>query len=342
MCIGVGSNPAPGPDEDENQMEDPFFEFFRRFGQPFNVPQEPQTSLGSGIIIDKKGYIVTNNHVVEGAGKVVVNLPGDESTDLAAKVIGTDPRTDLAVIKITTSKDLPTAQWADSDAVEVGDWALAIGSPFMLTHSVTLGIVSAKGRNASALMGADYGYEMLQTDAAINPGNSGGPLCTIEGTVMGVNSAIFTRSGGYMGIGFAIPSNLAKDIANTLIKGGKIVRGWLGVAIQPLDDGMKKDLGIQNGVLVHQITPNSPAEKAGLKPGDVLVDIAGKPVKEVSEVQHQVSSYKPGDKVKNQSYRLRRSQNAHGGSENRRASRPRCSKSRKPRQRRRRRRINSV
>jgi serine protease Do len=163
---------------------------------------------------------------------------------------------------------------------------------------VTLGIVSAKGRSASALIGSDYGYELLQTDAAINPGNSGGPLCTIDGTVMGVNTAIYTRSGGYMGIGFAIPSNLARSIADTLIKGGKVVRGWLGVAIQPLDEGMAKDLGIKEGVLIHSVQPNSPAEKAGLKAGDIIVEVGGKPAKDVSQVQRMVSSYKPGEKAK--------------------------------------------
>jgi serine protease Do len=292
----------PPDDEDGPGSDDPFFDLFRRFGQPFQggpMPQQsPQTSLGSGFIIDKRGYIVTNNHVVDGGTKIVVNLPGDEKTDTPAKVVGTDPRSDLAVLKIDVGHDLPAVQWADSDQVEVGDWAVAIGSPFMLSLSVTAGIVSAKGRNSQSLMGSDYNYDMIQTDAAINPGNSGGPLCTIEGRVMGVNSAIYTQSGGYMGIGFAIPSNTAKDVVNTLIKGGKVVRGWLGVSIQPVDDNLAKDLGISQGVLVQQVQPNSPAEKGGLKPGDVILSVDGQDIKDVTEVQRLISSHKPGDSVR--------------------------------------------
>jgi serine protease Do len=275
---------------------DPFYDFFRQFQQPQQQPKTQQ-ALGSGFIIDKRGYIVTNNHVVDGATKVVVNLPSAEELDVPAKVIGTDPRSDLAVIKIDHPGDLPVVEWADSDSVEVGDWAVAIGSPFMLSHTVTVGIVSAKGRSASAVVGSDYGYDMLQTDAAINPGNSGGPLCTIDGKVMGVNTAIFTESGGYMGIGFAIPSNVARNITATLSKGGKVIRGFLGVVIQPLDEGMAKDLGLTGGALVHEVQPASPAAKAGIRPGDVVVEFNGKPVKDPTFLQHQVSELKPGDKA---------------------------------------------
>ena len=294
--------PPPDGDEDSGPPGggDPFSELFRHFGRPYPYQQQPESpsqSLGSGIIIDKRGYILTNNHVVQGASKVVVNLPGQESVDINAKIVGTDPRSDLAVLKIRESSDLPAAEWADSDAVEVGDWAIAIGSPFMLSHTVTLGIVSAKERNSSMLMGSQYGYDMLQTDAAINPGNSGGPLCTVDGKVMGVNTAIFTRSGGYMGIGFAIPSNVARKIADTLIGGKKVVRGFLGVTIQPVDENTAKDLGIKAGGLIHSVEPTSPAAKAGLKPGDIIVEIAGKPVKDISQIQRTVSGISPGTKI---------------------------------------------
>lgn len=296
-----GAPPQMPDEEDGGGMgpQDPFFDFFQRFGHPFNMPeaQGPQTSLGSGIIVDKKGYIVTNNHVVEDASEILVSLPNDK-TDLKAKVIGTDPKTDLAVLKVESTKDLPVAEWADSDQVEVGDWAIAIGSPFNLSQTVTLGIVSAKGRNSNVLGGADYVGDLIQTDAAINPGNSGGPLVTLDGQVMGVNTAIYTRSGGYMGIGFAIPSNLAKDVVAKLKKDGKIVRGWLGVYIQPLEPEMAKELGVKDGVSVHEVVPDSPAQKGGLKAGDVIVECDGTAVKEVTQLQRAISGFKPGQTVK--------------------------------------------
>ncbi len=297
---------APQPPQGEDL--DPFYEFFERFGMPFpggpggpggQNPEQPQVGLGSGILIDKKGFIVTNNHVIEGATEVVVSFDGDK-TDHKAKIIGSDPKTDLAVLKVDDVKNLPTpAEFADTDGVEVGDWAIAIGSPFALGQSVTVGIVSAKGgRNSLALTGAEYGGDLLQTDAAINPGNSGGPLCDIEGRVMGVNTAIYTRSGGYMGIGFAIPSNLVKEVVNTLITEGKITRGWLGVFIQPLEAELAKELGITSGVGVHEVMSNGPAASAGLQAGDVVVEVDGKPVSEVNQLQREISRKKPGQSVK--------------------------------------------
>jgi serine protease Do len=290
------------PDEGDEEGgggggRDPFFDFFEHFGRPFMVPEGPQTSLGSGIIIDKRGYVVTNNHVVEDSSEIMVSLSNDK-TDMKAKLIGTDPRTDLAVLKIENGKDFPVAEWADSDQVEVGDWAIAIGSPFDLRQTVTVGIVSAKGRNSNVLGGTDYVGDLIQTDAAINPGNSGGPLCTLEGTVMGVNTAIYTRSGGYMGIGFAIPSNLAKEVVGKLISDGKIVHGWLGVYIQPLDPELAKELGVKDGVGVHEVIEDSPAAKAGLKAGDVLIEVEGKLVKEVNQLQRVIGNFKPGQNVK--------------------------------------------
>jgi serine protease Do len=288
--------PSPQQEDEDNYPRDPFFDFFERFGSPFPFQQEtPQTSVGSGFVIDKKGFIVTNNHVVEGANEILVRISNDRS-ELKAKIIGTDPKTDLAVIKVEGQDNLPTAEWTDSDQVEVGDWAIAIGSPFALDQSVTIGIVSAKGRNSTGV--TELGGDLIQTDAAINPGNSGGPLCDLDGRIMGVNTAIYSRSGGYMGIGFAIPSNLVKDIAQKLITSGKITRGWLGVYIQPLDIEFAKELGIKEGVGIHEVLENSPAQKAGINAGDVVTEVDGKPVKDVNELQRKIGSFKPGDTVK--------------------------------------------
>ena len=304
--VSIKSTKEAGPAADDAQgipnlpEGHPFFEFFERFGQPYGGPQNnrPQVGLGSGIIMDERGYVVTNNHVVEGATEVVISLDG-QAKEYKAEVIGTDPKTDLAVLKVSDLKDLPTpAKWADSEKVEVGDWAVAIGSPFALGQSVTVGIISAKGgRNPLALAGAEYGGDLLQTDAAINPGNSGGPLCDIEGNVMGVNTAIYTRSGGYMGIGFAIPSNLAKSIVTSLIEHGKIIRGWLGVYIQPLPPELAQDLGIDFGVAVHEVVTGSPAADAGIQPGDVITKVDDVQIKTVNQLQGEISKKKPQDKV---------------------------------------------
>lgn len=290
--------PNPNDDEEEGPLpHDPFWDFFEHFGSPFQMPEPgPQTALGSGILVDKSGVVVTNNHVVEGGTEIMVRLASDK-TDIKAKVIGTDPKTDIAVLKLEGAKDLPVAEWGDSDAVEVGDWAIAIGSPFALDQSVTVGIISAKGRSSVGL-GSDFRGDLLQTDAAINPGNSGGPLCDLDGKVIGVNSAIYTRSGGYMGIGFAIPSNLAKDIVERLIKNGKIVRGWLGVYIQPLDPETAKDMGIKDGVGIHEVVESSPAAASGLQAGDVIIEVDGKQVKEPNELQRRIGDFKPGQTVK--------------------------------------------
>ena len=287
-------------DPEDDAQRDPFFEFFERFGQPFPFPQQegPQTSAGSGILVDKAGIVVTNNHVVAEANEILVTLNGKKN-DIKAKIIGTDPKTDLAVLKLESTKDLPEpAVWADSKSVEVGDWAIAIGSPFALGQSVTVGIVSAiGGRNSMALAGTEYGGDLIQTDAAINPGNSGGPLCDLEGKIIGVNTAIYTRSGGYMGIGFAIPSDLAREVTGKLAKDGKIVRGWLGVYIQPLDEELGKELGVTKGVGIHEVIEDSPAAKAGLRAGDVIVNVNGSDVDEVTTLQKTIAGFKPGQKV---------------------------------------------
>ncbi len=276
-------------------MED----FLNQFGFGFELPpaRSSEQASGSGFLIDKLGHIVTNYHVIKGASKITVLTPDDDAEEREAKVVGADPRTDLAVLQISNVEDLIPIEWADSNDIEVGDYAIAIGSPFMLTHSVTAGIVSAKGRNASALMGAGFGYELIQTDTAINPGNSGGPLCTAAGKVMGVNTAIYTQSGGYMGIGFAIPSNVAQNITAKLIKEGKITRGWLGVAIQKADKDLLKDLGVASAVVVHEVQQNSPADSAGLHAGDAIVEVAGKKVAKTEEVQSLIAGMHPGEKI---------------------------------------------
>lgn len=288
----------PGQDQEEGPFpRDPFWDFFERFGAPHMMPDPgPQTSLGSGIIIDKSGIVVTNNHVIDGGTEIMVRV-GADNNEMKAKVIGTDPKTDLAVLKIEGAKDLPFAAWGDSDSAEVGDWAIAIGSPFALDQSVTVGIISAKGRNQVGL-GNDFRADMIQTDAAINPGNSGGPLCDIDGNIIGVNTAIYSRSGGYMGIGFAIPANLAKDIVNRLQKEGKIIRGWLGVYIQPLDPELAKELGLKQGVGIHEVIEGSPAAASGIQAGDVVLEVDGKAIKDVMELQRRIGDFKPGQSVK--------------------------------------------
>ncbi len=277
---------APGPQGMEGS---PFGEMFRSFGEP----QGPATEAsGSGFVIDGKGHILTNNHVIEGAAEIEILFPEEDAEPLTAKLVGADPRTDLAVLKVASSS-VPV-QWADSNSVEVGDAAIAIGSPFMLTHSVTAGIISAKGRSASLLMGSNFGYELIQTDAAINPGNSGGPLCGSDGKVLGVNTAIYSQSGGYMGIGFAIPSNLAKQVAETLIREGKVERGWMGVAIQKADKGLLRDLGVAGGVVVQEVQEGGPAAKSGLRAGDLVLEANQTKTSKTEQLQSLIAALTPG------------------------------------------------
>lgn len=249
-------------------------EFFRYF---FGVPEQreyKQQGLGSGFIVKSDGYILTNNHVVEHADKIRVTLPDKREFD--AKVVGTDPKSDVALIKID-AKDLPVAALGDSSQTEVGDWVLAIGTPFGLSQTVTSGIISAEGRANIGIV--DY-EDFIQTDAAINPGNSGGPLVNLNGEVIGINTAIFSQSGGYQGIGFAIPINMAKNIMESLMEHGKVVRGWLGVMIQPVTPEIAKSFGLKetNGALVGDVVKDGPADKAGIKRGDVIVSLNGQPI----------------------------------------------------------------
>jgi serine protease Do len=271
----------------------PFEEFFRGFGGPREKGKEyrhRQRSGGSGVIVDKEGYILTNNHVIEGTDKVKVRL--NDGREFTAAVKGQDSRTDLAVLHIK-AKDLPVATLGDSDKIEVGEWAIAIGSPFGLEHTVTVGVISAKGRSG---LGTGTYEDFIQTDASINPGNSGGPLCNIDGEVVGINAMIIQPG---TGIGFAIPINMAKQILSDLIKTGKIVRPWLGISVQELTPEMMEHFKIKEkeGVLIGQVYPNTGAEKAGLTSGDIIKSVDDRPVKNVSELIKEIQKKKVGQKV---------------------------------------------
>jgi serine protease Do len=273
----------------------PFEDFFKGFGfQPREKGREyrqKQRSGGSGVIVDKEGYILTNNHVIEGADKVKIKL--NDGREFTAMVKGKDPRTDLAVLYIK-AKDLPVAALGDSDKLEVGEWAIAIGSPFGLEHTVTVGVISAKGRSG---LGTGTYEDFIQTDASINPGNSGGPLINIDGEVVGINAMIIQPG---TGIGFAIPINMAKQILNDLIKEGKVVRPWLGISAQDLTPEMVEHFKVKEkeGVLVGQVYPGTGAEKAGLLSGDIIKSVDEKAVKNVTELVKEIQKKKVGQKVK--------------------------------------------
>jgi len=275
--------------------EDPFGEFRRRyFGDPFPRGPSRQKSLGSGFIIDREGLILTNNHVVENAEKIVVRL--SDEREFEAKVIGRDPKTDIAVIKINTKGDLPVAPLGDSRRLEVGEWVLAIGNPFGLEHTVTAGIVSAKGRR----IGAGPYDNFIQTDASVNPGNSGGPLINIRGEVVGINTAIFSRAGGNIGIGFAIPINLVKELLPQLKLKGKVTRGWLGVVIQRVTPAIAESLGLDEarGALVANVSKDTPADRSGVKVGDVIIEFDGSKVEESKDLPIIVAQTPVGKGVK--------------------------------------------
>lgn len=282
------------------RIERPFFPFFddpffrRFFGLP-EIPSQPlereEHGLGSGVIVTEDGYILTNNHVIEGADEIEVRT-GEKS--YKAKVIGTDPATDVAILKVEAT-GLPAITLTDSDNLKVGDIVLAIGNPFGLDRTVTMGIVSALGRTARITR-----YEsFIQTDAAINPGNSGGALVDVEGRLVGINTAIYTRTGGYMGIGFAIPINIARSVLESIVQHGKVVRGYLGVRIQPLTPDLAKAFGIDStqGALVAQVEKGSPAEKAGLREGDIIIAVDGKKVDGPENLSLLIAQSSPGTEV---------------------------------------------
>ena len=308
-------NPGGGGDDDQDNGQQPpdnFQDFFNHFfgGQ---IPGGPgggdegdsgqvQESLGSGFIVDPKGYIITNDHVIDKADKIYVKLSTDPDTvdqGRPAHVIGVDKATDLAVIKIDTDKPLPTVKLGNSDMAQVGDWVEAIGSPFTLSQTVTAGIISAKNRTID--QGAPGQFQhFIQTDAAINPGNSGGPLLNMNGEVIGVNTAIYTQSAGYQGIGFAMPSNTVVDVYNDLISPShKVTRGSIGIQFREgLSGAVNRVYGFKNGVLVQEVQPGGPADKAGLKAGDIITTIDGRSIKDGEDLVNEIASRKPGSTIR--------------------------------------------
>jgi serine protease Do len=283
--VAANANQFPGFD---NPM---FRQFFG--GRIPEIQQPPQSGLGSGVIISADGYIATNNHVVQGADEMIVAL--DDGRELKARVVGRDPQTDIAVIKVDAT-DLPAITFADSTQIEVGDRVLAIGNPFGIGETVTTGIVSAKGRRPG--LGLDY-EDFIQTDAAINPGNSGGALVDVEGRLIGINTAILSRNGGFQGVGLAVPANLVSQVANGLVKHGKVVRGYLGVGAQDLTPALADTLGLkaQRGALIADVQPDSPAAKGGLKNGDVITAVNGQPIEDANKLTFSVGAISPGTKL---------------------------------------------
>ncbi len=282
------------------QMDDPWFKFF--FGEGAERGAQPQAGMGSGVIVSADGYILTNNHVVEGAGEIEVVL--NDSRKTIAKVIGTDPDSDLAILKISLDR-LPAIVLGNSDSLQVGDQVLAIGNPFGVGQTVTSGIVSGLGRNQ---LGINTFENFIQTDAAINPGNSGGALVDVNGNLQGINTAIYSRSGGSMGIGFAIPVSTAKQVMEGIVKDGQVTRGWIGVEPQDLSPELAETFGIKTpantsansaealpGVIITGVLQDAPAAKAGIVPGDIILSIAGKPIRNVSEMLTLVAAIKPGN-----------------------------------------------
>lgn len=266
---------------------------------PFGLPMDPESQraagMGSGIIIRSDGYILTNHHVVEDAERVTVTL--DEKHKLTARVVGDDPKTDLAVIRLESDrKDFPVLDFGDSNQIKVGDWAVAIGSPFGLNRSVSSGIISAKGRAQMGILDIE---DFIQTDAAINPGSSGGPLLNIEGELIGINTAIFSQGGGFMGIGFAIPAEIAKEVSDELIRHGRVRRGWIGLAAQDLDDELAKYFHSDQkaGALISDVTPNSPASRASMKPGDIVLRYNNQRVENSSQFKSLVGSTQAGTRI---------------------------------------------
>jgi serine protease Do len=283
--------------EYEEFFNHPFFERFFGPDTPFRDPnrrQRPQQGAGSGFIIDKDGHILTNNHVIDKADKITVTLA--DKSKVEATLIGADPKSDVALIKIDVDHELPTVEMGDSEALDVGEWVIAIGNPFGLNQTVTVGVVSATGRSR---VGINEYENFIQTDAAINPGNSGGPLLNIRGQVVGINSALYSRTGGYMGIGFAIPINMAKYINEQLMAQGKVTRGYLGVGIQDVDEGLAESFGLDKagGVLITDVQDDTPASRAGIQSQDVIVRLDGTDLKDTQDLRNRIAQTIPGTTV---------------------------------------------
>jgi serine protease Do len=275
----------------------PFYELFgdQELAQLFEGQKKEykKKGLGSGVIVSKKGYILTNNHVIDNVDEITITL--SDGTEYAAKIIGKDPKTDIAVLKIQ-GNTFPYVEFSNSDNLKVGDWAIAVGSPFGYFGTVTVGIISAKGRTEKEIV--DY-TDLIQTDAAINPGNSGGALLNIDGELIGINTAIVSRSGGYMGIGFAIPANTAQRIMEDFIQKGEVIRGWLGITIQDITPELQKEFNLkrQFGAIVSSIIKDSPADKAGLKRGDIIIKYNDKKIKNTRNLRNNVADTKIGQSV---------------------------------------------
>ena len=281
VSINTSQSPATNP-----HLEDPWFRFF--YGERNSA--QPQTGLGSGVIVSPDGYILTNNHVIEEADEIQVTL--NDGRTAVAQVIGTDPETDLAVLKINFT-ELPAITWGNSEQIAIGDGVLAIGNPFGVGQTVTSGIISALGRTQ---LGINTFENFIQTDAAINPGNSGGALVDVLGHLVGINTAIYSRSGGSMGIGFAIPTSTARQVLEAIVRDGEVVRGWIGVEPQDLTAELAEGFGLkpQSGVIITGVLQNSPAASAGLRPGDVVTAVGAQPVAKVSELLSAVAALAPG------------------------------------------------
>src|SRR5881392_1241938 len=288
--VNVSAVPRKQSAEEAPERFREFFgeEFYERFFR--RRPREEARASGSGVLVDPRGYVLTNNHVIENAQDITVRL--SDGRKFTAKLVGRDPKTDLAVLKVEAPAPLPAAELGDSDHLRVGQWAIAIGNPFGLDRTVTVGIISATARNRVGV--ATY-ENFIQTDASINPGNSGGPLLNLDGKVIGINTAIVAAG---QGIGFSIPINQAKEVMRQLIASGRVVRGWLGIAIQDVTDELAGTFGVKEGVLVAEVMKGGPAEAAGVRQGDVIVELNGAPIKEVPELQRRVAAVAPGQPVR--------------------------------------------